>query len=139
MEHHFFQHMISGFTAGFASTVSLYPLELLKTRMQVIDKKAKGLEAYSSINKALTSIIKNEGYKGLYQGLTPAVIASSASWVCTYICIIRICIIYFKWSYLVCFIDINRVGISFYMSTLRREILRLMGISYECKIMLVYT
>ena len=73
----FFQHLISGTAAGFASTVALYPLEVVKTRMQVIENRQG---AYGSLRSSLVTIFRMEGVRGLYRGLLPAVIASSGSW-----------------------------------------------------------
>eukprot|EP01039_Chlorochromonas_danica_P008501 gene8501-9371_t len=70
------QHLIAGTMGGLVSTVSLYPLELVKTRMQVIDDKA----VYRSFTQAVRSIVQSEGVVGLYSGLVPAVVASSGSW-----------------------------------------------------------
>jgi len=56
---------------------ALYPLELVKTRMQVIDTPD---HVYRTIRRAIPTIIRNEGFRGLYQGLTPAVFAASGSW-----------------------------------------------------------
>lgn len=55
----------------------LYPIELIKTRMQVINDST---EVYRSFTKGLRTVYLKEGIKGLYQGITPALIASSGSW-----------------------------------------------------------
>jgi hypothetical protein len=36
--------------------------------------------AYRSIAKAFRTVIANEGYRGLYQGMSPALFAASGSW-----------------------------------------------------------
>jgi solute carrier family 25 folate transporter 32 len=36
--------------------------------------------AYRSITKAFRTVIANEGYRGLYQGMSPALFAASGSW-----------------------------------------------------------
>lgn len=71
-------HLIGGILGGFASTVTLYPLELLKTRMQVIE--SSGVLKAGSMYNATRTILSNEGVRGLYQGVTPAIVASSGSW-----------------------------------------------------------
>jgi hypothetical protein len=63
-----FPHIYSG---------TLYPLDLVKTRMQVVSDNGG---AYRSITKAFRTVIANEGYKGLYQGMSPALFAASGSW-----------------------------------------------------------
>jgi solute carrier family 25 folate transporter 32 len=45
--------------------------------MQVIDTPD---HVYRTVRRALPAVIKNEGIRGLYQGLTPAIVAASGSW-----------------------------------------------------------
>lgn len=70
-------HGIAGFLGGFLSTTGLYPLELIKTRMQVQDS---GKGTYSSINSSIRVVLEKEGFRGLYQGLTPAILGACGSW-----------------------------------------------------------
>jgi solute carrier family 25 (mitochondrial folate transporter), member 32 len=70
-------NLMAGALAGLVSTVGLYPLELLKIRMQVTDGTSG---AYRSLRGAFRSVLQNEGIKGLYKGMTPGVIASTGSW-----------------------------------------------------------
>ena len=58
--------------------VSLYPLELIKTRMQVIDGKNE--IHYRNLYSSFRIVAKNEGFGGFYKGVTPAVIAAAGSW-----------------------------------------------------------
>lgn len=58
-------------------TAALYPLELIKTRMQV-EQSSNG--TYRSISSSLRTVLKREGFRGLYQGLTPALIGACGSW-----------------------------------------------------------
>eukprot|EP00475_Leptophrys_vorax_P027486 TRINITY_DN3918_c0_g1_i1.p1 TRINITY_DN3918_c0_g1~~TRINITY_DN3918_c0_g1_i1.p1 ORF type:complete len:379 (+),score=2.53 TRINITY_DN3918_c0_g1_i1:549-1685(+) len=59
---------IAGACAGMASTVIMYPLELVKTRLTVQP------EMYRGMVHAFTRIIREEGVKELYRGLTPSMI-----------------------------------------------------------------
>mmetsp|Transcript_35450 Transcript_35450/g.72493 ORF Transcript_35450/g.72493 Transcript_35450/m.72493 type:complete len:466 (+) Transcript_35450:103-1500(+) len=97
---------LAGIAGGASSTILLYPLDLIKVRMQV-DEKNNRRNVSSSDTKLLQErplakihhqpsannttnprticttvrgVIKHEGYKGLYRGLTPALIGSAASW-----------------------------------------------------------
>jgi solute carrier family 25 (mitochondrial folate transporter), member 32 len=70
-------HLIAGTTAGVASTGLLYPLDLVKTRYQVYDK---GVSPYASLRTAFRTIVLQEGWGGLYQGLGPALLGSGVSW-----------------------------------------------------------
>ncbi|KAL7461327.1 hypothetical protein ACHAXS_001748, partial [Conticribra weissflogii] len=108
-----FSSFIAGIAGGSASTILLYPLDLVKVRMQVDEtsrrlqqreQPARPTEPSPSLSSAKSSqsplakngnnynyrtnticttirgVIRNEGYLGLYRGLTPAVIGSAASW-----------------------------------------------------------
>jgi len=108
-----FSSFVAGIAGGSASTILLYPLDLVKVRMQV-DETSRRLQqreqpsrptepapsassaksSQSSLTKngnnashrtntictTIRGVIRNEGYLGLYRGLTPAVIGSAASW-----------------------------------------------------------
>jgi len=99
------EHMIAGTAGGLLSTASLYPLELIKTRFQVLegrvnknsifdrlrsmvsghfDKKAMLKEITHperyTLMSAMRIVVKNEGFSGLYRGLIPSLLASSGSW-----------------------------------------------------------
>ena len=79
------KHLISGTTGGLVSTLALYPLELIKTRMQVITSStttsvastvlsssssstATLSSSYNSFPKAVLLVYRLEGIRGLYQG-----------------------------------------------------------------------
>eukprot|EP00598_Pedospumella_elongata_P005683 CAMPEP_0184976868 /NCGR_PEP_ID=MMETSP1098-20130426/7732_1 /TAXON_ID=89044 /ORGANISM="Spumella elongata, Strain CCAP 955/1" /LENGTH=290 /DNA_ID=CAMNT_0027499807 /DNA_START=108 /DNA_END=980 /DNA_ORIENTATION=- len=62
---------------GLVATVALYPLELIKTRMQVISDSAG---TYRSLTRSFREVLRNEGVKGLYQGMSPALLGASGSW-----------------------------------------------------------
>ncbi|KAL2652412.1 hypothetical protein R1flu_020540 [Riccia fluitans] len=59
---------IAGSAAGISSTVLMYPLELLKTRLTIQPKE------YHSISNAFRRIVKEEGFWELYRGLGPSVV-----------------------------------------------------------------
>lgn len=56
---------------------SLYPLELVKTRMQVMGGQNP---EYSSFSRSVATVFRQEGFRGFFQGLSPAVFAASGSW-----------------------------------------------------------
>lgn len=62
---------------GMAATLGLYPLELVKTRMQVTDRSSR---AYKSVFTTFRTVLSHEGFLGLYRGITPALVAASGSW-----------------------------------------------------------
>ncbi|KAK9069087.1 hypothetical protein SSX86_013203 [Deinandra increscens subsp. villosa] len=63
---HFWQFMISGSIAGMVEHMSMFPIDTIKTRMQVLGScpiKSVGLR------QALHSILKSDGPAGLYRGI----------------------------------------------------------------------
>lgn len=77
--------LVAGLLGGGASTVLLYPLDLVKVRLQVNESSSgSGVLLRNRTNRTiantLQSVVKHEGVIGLYQGLTPALIGSAASW-----------------------------------------------------------
>jgi solute carrier family 25 (mitochondrial folate transporter), member 32 len=89
--------LIAGLSGGTVSTVLLLPLDNIKVRLQVnegnvvADKVKAGSLSSSSLSapprparlgamRMMRGVIKHEGVRGLYQGLTPAVIGSAGSW-----------------------------------------------------------
>jgi solute carrier family 25 folate transporter 32 len=68
---------LAGFTAGAVSTLSLHPLDLIKVQLQV-DSQRKQVVG-GTLNTAQRIVAQN-GWFGLYQGLTPNLIGSCASW-----------------------------------------------------------
>jgi len=70
---------IAGIGAGLISTLALHPLETVKTRLQVHDGKLLTLK-HNGTFRTMLDIIKTDGYKGLYQGLSPNLIGNTVSW-----------------------------------------------------------
>jgi len=64
---------ISGATAGFVSVVALYPLDLIKTRLQAQQHGYLGLR--HGLRAASAS-----GMSGLYRGVAPSLLGSSIAW-----------------------------------------------------------
>ncbi|KAI0978157.1 hypothetical protein GJ496_007544 [Pomphorhynchus laevis] len=100
------KNMLAGMVAGVTSTMILHPLELIKVRMQV-DDTAQGHKSikktysstpttlsstgpakqqsvsrprYSGVFNAFKVIYTESGIRGLYQGVTPNIWGSGASW-----------------------------------------------------------
>jgi len=76
-------HLVSGALAGFATTALLHPLDSIKVRFQA-QEGATGwrstTQGFRSTMGAFSYIIKTEGFRSLYLGLTPALVANAASW-----------------------------------------------------------
>lgn len=71
---------IAGLSAGFASTVIVHPLDIIKTRMQ-LDTSTNPL--LNSSRSVLRDILRNEGptrIAALYRGLTPNLLGNASGW-----------------------------------------------------------
>lgn len=83
-----FAPLLAGLAGGACSTVALYPLDLIKVRLQVNENSlsSNNPASASAAKPRLSSmqmfrvIVRHEGIMGLYQGLIPAVVGSSVSW-----------------------------------------------------------
>lgn len=75
--------LIAGVIGGAASTISLYPLDLIKVRMQVNEaSNPESSKRRAGLNfvRVFRAVVRQEGVSGLYQGLTPGLIGSAVSW-----------------------------------------------------------
>ncbi|XP_019869473.1 mitochondrial folate transporter/carrier isoform X1 [Aethina tumida] len=79
LSHVKYEHLIAGISGGAISTLILHPLDLMKIRFAVNDGRT-ALPQYSSLTSAFYTIVKQEGVKGLYRGVTPNVWGSGSSW-----------------------------------------------------------
>jgi len=70
--------LLAGVLGGGASTILLYPLDLVKVRLQVNEDPSRLTRR--SIAHTMRGVIRHEGITGLYQGLVPALFGSAASW-----------------------------------------------------------
>ena len=72
------KHMVAGSVAGMAAKTILQPLDLIKVRLQVQD--GRGANEYRGVINAVQRIVAEEGFLGLYRGLTPNLFAAGVSW-----------------------------------------------------------
>ncbi|KAI6177059.1 hypothetical protein M3Y97_00866200 [Aphelenchoides bicaudatus] len=63
----FYGSFVAGITAGFIGSFSVTPLDVIKTRIQLISN-ASGVESYKGITDAFVKILKTEGPKALFKG-----------------------------------------------------------------------
>ncbi|KJH46185.1 hypothetical protein DICVIV_07746 [Dictyocaulus viviparus] len=95
-----YEHLISGFAGGVVSTVVCHPMDLLRirysgefsvslllanlyySRKAIIsaDEGGSFRPRYNSYIHATKSIVRVEGIRGLYQGLTPNVVGAALAW-----------------------------------------------------------
>ncbi|KAG8181417.1 hypothetical protein JTE90_018884 [Oedothorax gibbosus] len=66
-----FEYLLAGISGGVASTLVLHPLDLLKIRFAVNDGQILTRPSYNGLGNAVSTIIKEEGVRGLYRGVTP--------------------------------------------------------------------
>jgi len=76
-------HTFSGVSAGAIATLTLHPVDLVKTRFQAQDGTvARRINnvTYTSTLQAFRCILKSEGIPALYQGMTPALLGGTSGW-----------------------------------------------------------
>ncbi|KAJ3412539.1 hypothetical protein HDV05_000620 [Chytridiales sp. JEL 0842] len=71
---------LAGFIAGAVSTAVLHPLDLVKTRFQVDDSTRRGAYGVRGTLDAWKGIVRLDGYKGLYRGLSANLAGATLSW-----------------------------------------------------------
>lgn len=74
-----YENLVAGLSGGVVSTLVLHPLDLVKIRFAVSD----GLDLrpkYNGIFHCMRTVWRQEGLRGLYQGVTPNVWGAGASW-----------------------------------------------------------
>ncbi|KAG0234478.1 hypothetical protein BGW42_006559 [Actinomortierella wolfii] len=67
---------VAGAVAGVSEILTMYPLDVVKTRFQLQVGKG-GADGYSSIGDCFKKIIKNEGFGTLYRGIIPPVMVEA--------------------------------------------------------------
>lgn len=75
-----YEHLIAGISGGVISTLVLHPLDVIKIRFAVNDGRLKSTPKYNGISNAFVTIYKQEGFKGLYNGVIPNVWGAGTSW-----------------------------------------------------------
>uniref|UniRef100_A0A914V1N1 Uncharacterized protein n=2 Tax=Plectus sambesii TaxID=2011161 RepID=A0A914V1N1_9BILA len=63
----FYASFLAGITSGAVSSFSVTPLDVIKTRLQTINRGAGEVE-YRGFTHAFTSILRNEGWRALFKG-----------------------------------------------------------------------
>ncbi|XP_026670692.1 mitochondrial folate transporter/carrier isoform X3 [Ceratina calcarata] len=82
LSHFRYEHFVAGISGGVVSTLMLHPLDLIKTRFAVNDGHSQTRPQYLSLKSAVVQIVRTEGLKGLYRGVTPNVLGSGGAWGC---------------------------------------------------------
>ncbi|KAF7445017.1 mitochondrial rna splicing protein [Pyrenophora tritici-repentis] len=66
--------MLAGAFAGIAEHSVMYPVDLLKTRMQIVNPSPSAM--YSGISNAMVTISRAEGFWSLWRGLSSVVMGA---------------------------------------------------------------
>ncbi|RPA95334.1 mitochondrial inner membrane transporter, exports 2-oxoadipate and 2-oxoglutarate from the mitochond [Choiromyces venosus 120613-1] len=64
----------AGAIAGISEILTMYPLDVVKTRVQLQDNTAKGADRYNGMVDCFRKIIKNEGFSRLYRGIAAPIL-----------------------------------------------------------------
>lgn len=91
MNHVKYEHMVAGVSGGVASTLVLHPLDLLKVRFAVNDGSVTARPQYQGLKNAVAMIVKEEGYRGLYRGVTPNCWGAGAAWGFYFLLSVSVC------------------------------------------------
>lgn len=71
------QHLAAGTCSGAFSSAATFPLDVLKTRLQAATTSTRRAQ---SLGAAFARIARVEGYRGLYSGLSPALLGNAMAW-----------------------------------------------------------
>ena len=75
-----YEHLVAGVSGGVVSTLLLHPLDLLKIRFAVDDGQAKDRPKYLGLRHAFRTVFAQEGFRGLYKGVTPNLAGAASAW-----------------------------------------------------------
>lgn len=75
-----YEHLVAGVFGGLTSTLVLHPLDLLKVRFAVADGQSDAKRNYKNISNAFSTIVREEGYRGLYKGVGPNCLGAGTAW-----------------------------------------------------------
>lgn len=75
-----YEHLMAGVSGGVTSTLLLHPLDLIKIRFAVNDGRTAAVPQYRGLTGAFLTIFRQEGFRGLYKGVTPNIWGSGSAW-----------------------------------------------------------
>ena len=83
------ESLVCGSGAGFGAKLAVYPLDLTKKRLQVqgFERGRKGfgrMQEYKGLANCMRTIVTDEGFRGLYKGLTPSLLKAVVSAACIF-------------------------------------------------------
>lgn len=71
---------IAGVAAGFCSSLTMHPLDVVTTRMQARDNRTVLAPPYRNAFDALVKIARKDGILHLYAGVVPNIVGSMTNW-----------------------------------------------------------
>lgn len=71
------QFMAAGSAAGIAEHIAMFPVDTIKTRMQALAAPGSGVSG--TVSRAMSSIIRKEGFLGLYSGVGAVAVGAGPS------------------------------------------------------------
>lgn len=75
-----YEYLVAGISAGIVSTLAVHPLDVIKIRFEVHDGRTQHIPKYRGIYNAFVTILKHEGFRGLYSGSVPNIVGAGSSW-----------------------------------------------------------
>jgi solute carrier family 25 iron transporter 28/37 len=73
----FYHHMVAGAVAGVLEHVAMFPVDTAKTRIQAVT--AHGVAQYNNVFTALPHIVRTEGVRRLYRGVSAVAVGAIPS------------------------------------------------------------
>ncbi|KAI1373511.1 mitochondrial 2-oxodicarboxylate carrier 1 [Hypoxylon crocopeplum] len=64
----------AGAVAGISEILTMYPLDVVKTRVQLQTGKGTGADSYTGMVDCFQKIVRNEGFSRLYRGITAPIL-----------------------------------------------------------------
>ncbi|KAI0845814.1 mitochondrial 2-oxodicarboxylate carrier 1 [Daldinia vernicosa] len=64
----------AGAIAGISEILTMYPLDVVKTRVQLQTGKGTGADSYTGMVDCFQKIVRNEGFSRLYRGITAPIL-----------------------------------------------------------------
>ncbi|KAI0138909.1 mitochondrial 2-oxodicarboxylate carrier 1 [Hypoxylon sp. NC0597] len=64
----------AGAVAGISEILTMYPLDVVKTRVQLQTGKGTGADSYNGMLDCFQKIVRNEGFSRLYRGITAPIL-----------------------------------------------------------------
>lgn len=76
-----YEHLVAGVGGGVMATSILHPLDLLKIRFAVNDGQWQlNPSTRPTYRSTVVTILRSEGVRGLYQGVTPNIVGAGSAW-----------------------------------------------------------